>query len=319
MYSPTTRLLTVLELLQARRQLTGAELAERLEVDGRTVRRYITMLQDMGVPVEATRGRYGAYRLRSGFNLPPLLFTDDEAQAVAMGLLVARSMGLTGDPAAVEGALAKIERVLPADLREQVRAMSDTLVLDVPVSAPVTAEDAVPILSRAVQGCTSVWLRHQGRDGDRPTERVVDPYGLVYRNGTTYLAGYCHLREDVRVFRLDRVLSVEPRDGVFERPAGFDPLEHVLRTLATTPREWQVEALLKTSLDHARRRVPAGVATLAETPDGVMLRCHTEDLDWFARVLLWLRCPLVVQQPPELRDALARLADEAEEMARGGC
>ena len=95
MYHPTTRVLTVLELLQARGRLTGRELAERLEVDLRTVRRYVTMLQDLGIPVEAERGRHGGYRLRPGFRLPPLLFTDDEALAIMLGLLAARRLGLS--------------------------------------------------------------------------------------------------------------------------------------------------------------------------------------------------------------------------------
>ena len=94
MYHPTTRVLAVLELLQSRQRVRGAELAERLEVDGRTVRRYVTVLQDLGIPVESERGRYGAYRLRPGFKLPPLMFSDQEALAVVLGLLAARRLGL---------------------------------------------------------------------------------------------------------------------------------------------------------------------------------------------------------------------------------
>src|ERR687891_436879 len=118
MYQPTTRLLTVLELLQARPYLTGADLARRLEVDGRTVRRYVMMLQDMGIPVEANHGRYGGYRLRPGYKLPPLMFTEEEALAVTLGLLAARRIGLALTAPAVEGALAKIDRVLPIAVGE---------------------------------------------------------------------------------------------------------------------------------------------------------------------------------------------------------
>src|SRR5687767_9627859 len=103
MYFPATRVLTVLELLQARGRMSGPELAARLEVDTRTVRRYITMLQDLGIPVEAERGRYGTYRLRPGFKLPPLLFTDDEALALTLGLLLARRLELAMAAPAVEG------------------------------------------------------------------------------------------------------------------------------------------------------------------------------------------------------------------------
>src|SRR5207253_9212175 len=122
MYFPTTRVLSVLELLQAHQRLSGPDIAERLEVNPRTVRRYITMLQDLGIPVEAERGRYGAYRLRPGFKLPPLMFTEDEALALTLALLAARRLGLTSPAAAVEGPLAKIERVLPLTSRQRLQA-----------------------------------------------------------------------------------------------------------------------------------------------------------------------------------------------------
>lgn len=130
MYHPTTRVLTVLELLQARGRLSGPELAERLEVDLRTVRRYVTMLQDLGIPVEAARGRHGGYRLRPGFRLPPLVFSDDEALALTLGLLSARRLGLATDAVTAEGALAKLERVLPPDVRARVAAVQETLTID---------------------------------------------------------------------------------------------------------------------------------------------------------------------------------------------
>src|SRR3989441_8843941 len=130
MYHPTTRVLTVLELLQAHRQMSGPKLAERLEVDVRSVRRYITMLQDLGIPIEAERGRYGNYRLMRGFKLPPLMFTEDEALALTLGLLAARKLGLAVAAPAVEGALAKGERGLPTALGGRVQAVHETLVFD---------------------------------------------------------------------------------------------------------------------------------------------------------------------------------------------
>src|SRR5262245_31900824 len=123
MYSPTTRLLTVLELLQSYGHMSGAEIARRLEVDRRTVRRYIVMLQDMGIPVEGERGPYGAYSLRRGYKLPPLLFTDAEAIALTLGLLAMREFRFPVDVAAVEGALAKTERVMPEELIHQIRGL----------------------------------------------------------------------------------------------------------------------------------------------------------------------------------------------------
>src|SRR4030095_3022241 len=131
MYSPTTRLLTVLELLQSYKQMSGTEIARRLEIDGRTVRRYIVMLQDMGIPVEAERGPYGAYQLHRGFKLTPLMFTDTEAIALTLGLLAIREFRFPVDVAAVEGALAKTERVMPEKLFHQARALQEAITFNV--------------------------------------------------------------------------------------------------------------------------------------------------------------------------------------------
>jgi predicted DNA-binding transcriptional regulator YafY len=315
MYYPTTRVLTVLELLQSRARMSGPELAARLEVDVRTVRRYITMLQSLGIPIEAGRGRYGAYRLRPGFKLPPLTLTEDEALAVVLGLLAARRLGLAATAPDVEGALAKIERVLPVALRERVQAVQETLVLAVARKEGIAAErDVVLTLSAATQKSQRVRLHYQSFDGSA-TEREVDPYGLAYRAGRWYLAGYCHLREDVRVFRLDRVGSAEPLDETFTRPAGFDTLAVVERGIANVPGAWEVVALLCMPVDEARMRIPAVVGHLEETPDGVLLRCYTQQLEWVAHFLAGLGCPVVVREPPELHVALRELAARIAAMA----
>src|SRR5690348_4993803 len=185
MYFPTTRVLTILELLQSRQQLSGPELAKRLEVNIRTVRRYITMLQDLGIPIEGERGRHGSYQLRPGFKLPPLMFTEDEALALTLGLLAARRLGLTVAAPAVEGALAKIERVLPTALRERVQAVQETLVLDVTPAGVTPTTEIVSTLSTAAQQGHRVWMRYQSWQSE-PTERAVDLYGLVYRSGFWY-------------------------------------------------------------------------------------------------------------------------------------
>src|SRR5215468_8124038 len=126
-YRPTARVLTLLELLQSHERMTGAELARRLEVDVRTVRNYVQTLTDLGIPVEAERGRYGAYRLRPGYKLPPLIFTEDEALALTLSLLVAKESGLAQVAPAFDGALAKIERVLPATTRARIQAVEQTV------------------------------------------------------------------------------------------------------------------------------------------------------------------------------------------------
>src|SRR6185436_19481706 len=151
MYSPTTRLLTVLELLQSYKQMSGSELARRLEVDRRTVRRYIVMLQDMGIPVEAERGPYGAYQLARGFKLPPLMFTDAEAVALTLGLIAIREFHFPVDVAAVEGALAKTERVMPEKLFNQARGLQEAISFNVWLPAMQPQQDFVTQLSVAVR------------------------------------------------------------------------------------------------------------------------------------------------------------------------
>ena len=308
MYHPTTRVLAVLELLQAHQRLSGPELAERLEVDLRTVRRYVTMLQDLGIPVEAERGRYGGYRLRPGYKLPPLMLTDDEALAVTLGLQAARRLGLAVAAPAVEGALAKVERVLPPAVRRRVAAVQETLVIDITPRREQPTSATVVALSAAADERRRVWLRYASARGEE-TERAVDPYGLVYLNGRWYVAGHCHLRQDLRVFRLDRIVQVEPREESFVRPPDFDSLAFVHHSLATMPETWRVEVLLQTTLEEARRWVPPHAATLEATPEGVVLRDYADCLDWMARMLVSLGCPFVVREPPELREALRSLAE----------
>jgi predicted DNA-binding transcriptional regulator YafY len=314
MYHPTTRVLTVLELLQARGRIGGPELATRLEVNIRTVRHYITLLQDLGIPIEAERGRGGGYRLRPGFKLPPLMFTEDEALALTLGLMSARRLGLTAAAPAVEGALAKVERVMPATLRERIQAVQETLVIDGSSFYDAPAGGMVLTFSVATQQRRRIQMRYRARD-DRETERALDPYGVVFFDGRWFTAGYCHLREGLRTFRLDRVLQAELREESFARPDGFDSLAYVARSLANAPGAWSVEVLLETTLDEARQRVPAALAILEPQPDGVALRCHVENLDWIARYLVGLGFPLIVRRPNELREALRRLAAEISAMA----
>src|SRR5215208_7282824 len=171
MYHPTTRVLTTLELLQSRPRLSGRELAERLEVDQRTVRRYVTMLQDLGIPVESERGRHGAYRLRPGFRLPPLVFSDDEALALTLGLLSARRLGLVTNAATVEGALAKLDRALPPDVRARVSAVQETLTIDQARGQALPATTTVMALAAAVQESRRVLMRYESAKGEL-TERL---------------------------------------------------------------------------------------------------------------------------------------------------
>lgn len=314
MYHPTSRVLTVLALLQAHQQLSGPELAARLEVDVRTVRRYVAMLQDMGVPVEASTGRFGGYTLRPGYRLPPLMFSDDEALALALGLLLARRAGLADAAPATEGALAKLGRVLPAALGAQVQALQAALALDGTPADPAVAPAILARLSLAVHGRRPVQIRYVGK-GD-PTERVVEPYGVVRHGGRWYTVGYCHLRGDVRVFRLDRIMAVQPHDGTFSPPAGFDSLAEVQRSFASIPDRWDIAVVLHMPLAEARTRLPGGMALLEPHSDGTLIRASLDRLDLPAQVLAGLGATFVVLEPPELRDALIQHAATIAACAR---
>ena len=188
-YSPVTRLFTLLDLLQSRPGVTAAYLAERLEVEARSVRRYVTMLQDLGIPVEAVRGRYGGYRLRPGFKLPPLMWTEEEAVAVTLGLQAIHQLGLSQTVPTVEGALAKVERVLPQTLRERVQAVQEAVVLDLISRSRLEPSTYMIPLSLAASQRKRVWMRYQARPGEE-REREFDCYGLVYHHDRWYAVAY---------------------------------------------------------------------------------------------------------------------------------
>ncbi len=314
MYHPTTRVLTILELLQSHRALSGPEIAERLEVDIRTVRRYVAMLQDLGIPVEGERGRYGRYRLRPGFKLPPLMFNEDEALAITLGLLITRRIGMGVAAPAVEGALAKVEQVMPDTLRQRVRAIQDTLIMDIKPSNAPPESDVVLALSTSIQARRRVWLKYRAYAGEQ-SEREFDPYGLVFRDTFWYTVGWCHLRNALRTFRVDRILEIAPREATFTPPEHFDSLREVEKAIARTPGMWWVDVLLDTDLATVDARVPRELSTLEEEPGGVALRCYVQDIDWFAVFVLRIGVPFVIREPDELRAALRRLAERATEMA----
>jgi predicted DNA-binding transcriptional regulator YafY len=324
MSHPATRVLTVLELLQSRARLSGSELADRLDVDPRTVRRYVTALQDLGVPVESEPGRYGGYQLRPGYKLPPMMFNEEEALALILGLLASRRAGLLDAAPAVEGALAKIDRVLPDQLRGRVQAVQGALAFT-PLRDYSDASNPNVLLglSEAAQENRRVWLRY--RAADEVTERTIDPYGVVVHRGRWYTVGWCHLREDIRMFRLDRIQVLEPRDETFSKPLDFNCVEYVLESLATAQWGWPIEVELELSMDEARRRVAPDMGTLEPMREGVLLRTRADGLDFMARSLVQIDCPFRILHPPELRDAvrllarqLSRYARRSERRSRGG-
>ncbi|MBL8298311.1 MAG: YafY family transcriptional regulator [Rhodanobacteraceae bacterium] len=304
MSHPASRVLTVLELLQAHGRLSGSELAQRLQVDVRTARRYIRVLEDIGIPITAERGRYGAYSLVPGFKLPPLMFGDDEALALALGLLAARSLGLADAAPAVASAQAKLERVMPATLQRRVRAVAETVTLDLSHTPTTTGSEALLALSTAAQSQRSVRLDYRAADG-ATSRREFDTYGLTWRGGRWYALGHCHLRRDLRSFRLDRIVSVVPIDRSFGRPPNFDAAAQLELSLANLPRAIAVELLLETDLAGVQAEQLGNIGVFVAHSDGVLLRTRTDSLDWFARQLARLPFAFTILEPEELRSALA--------------
>ncbi|MBC8160441.1 MAG: YafY family transcriptional regulator [Roseiflexaceae bacterium] len=314
MYQPATRVLTVLELLQAHPCLSARQLANRLEVSTRTVRHYIQMLQDLGIPVEGERGRNGGYRLRPGFKLPPLMFSEDEAVALTLGLLTARRFGLSVAAPSVEGALAKIERVLPEQVRQRVQAVQQTIIINATSPYVAPASETLLTLSGAARNLRRVHMRYATWDGVE-SEREFDTYGVVHHDGRWYAAGFCHLRSDTRVFRLDRMRSVTLQDQHFERPQTYAVLAEVLHSIAQTPGRWTVEAVLHTTIEQARSIVPPSFGLLEAHERGVLMRCYVQQLDWIALFLAGLACDCTILGPAQLREALRDLALRAQSLA----
>ncbi len=317
MYSPTMRLLAVLELLETYGSVSGPDIARRLEVDPRTVRRYIVTLQDMGIPIAAERGPYGSYRLQRGSRMPPLIFNDSEASAVILGLMAMRHMHFPLDAAAVEGALAKTERLLPETLSRYVNDLKELIKIHSPSYFPaanIAHGDFVQLLGRAIQKHRRAVLTYSSRTG-ATTAREVDLYGLVLVAGTWYAAGYCHLRRDLRTFRVDRILSIETTETAFDRPPDFDMLNYVLDSIEHSRTNFEVEVLLNIPMEHARGLFASEAHLLEAAGEGVLYRLSTSRLDWVALSLLAKDVSFTIRNPPELYEEFRRIAAKAAEVA----
>ena len=310
MPGPTARLLELLELLQTQPVLTGREIADRLRIDPRTARRYVEALQELGIPVEGQRGVGGGYRIRPGYRLPPLMLTDDEAVAVALGVQAAGRLGLSGSPEAAEGALAKIRRVLPDGLRRQVEALEATLDFTSRArkAAPVRG-NTVLLLADAIRRRRRVRGTYRAFSGDE-TRRELSAHGLVVHSGRWYLAAHDHLRDDMRTFRVDRMRRLRAiAESALDPPDGFDAVAYVSTSLARVPWRWEVEVVLDLPVDEAASRVPATLAELVDDEGTTVLRMRVGSLDWMASVLAGLGCDFAVRRPEELRASVRALGE----------
>jgi predicted DNA-binding transcriptional regulator YafY len=314
MYDPSMRVLTVLELLQAKEQISGAELARQLEVSSRTVQRYIARLQDLGFPVESSRGVGGSYRLKPGFRLPPMMFSTEEALALSLGLEALAHLGLTDFTPAMQTAKGKLERVLPKATRQQVQDMQAALGLEASTWVVPTNAEVVIGLAKAMQAQQPVAFAYTSFEGQL-SQREVEPYGVLHHERRWYMVGHCRTRQALRVFRADRMGKLETLEGSFVPPNSFDPRAFLLESLPFAASKWQIEVWLDLPPDEARWRLYDHQVLLEAEGDGTRLRCGTGDLEWFAAVLLKLQCEFQIRQPKELREALVELGERAKRLA----
>ncbi len=308
MATPAGRLLALLSLLQSRPHWTATELAERLSTTPRTVRRDVTRLRDLGYPVNAEPGRAGGYQLGAGGVLPPLLLTDDEAVAVAIGLRAAASLGVAGHDDAAIAALAKLEQVLPTRLRDRVRALNASTVL-VAVASGGRPQVNAEVLLTLAQGCRRSERIHFAYEdkGGNATSRRVEPYSLVSADHRWYLVAHDLDRVDWRTFRVDRMGGPELTGHRFRRGEEPDAASMVLEGVALAAYDWQAEVLLLADLETAAAEVAPTVGTLTPTTGGTLLRVGANDLDWIARYLVGMPFAFEVRDPPELQAELRAL------------
>jgi predicted DNA-binding transcriptional regulator YafY len=322
MTRPTARVLALLEILQAGGTRTAAELADRLGVDERTVRRYVDHLLDLDVPVRAERGRYGGYHVASGYRMPPLMLTDDEALAVLFGLVAGQRAGLVATSApSAEAAAAKVRRVLPEALRRRLDALLATADFTASARAATPPETVVLLtLAEAARDRRPVDIDYIDREGHR-SKRTVHPYGIVAHSGRWYVTGEDSIRRDVRTFRLDRIEIATTLPGSFEVPEDFDPIDRLLTGLAEAPYRHEVSLRVQGTLEQVRARLPAALATVREIPteppptpgattvdEWVRVRMRAERLDWIPALLASLGRPFVIEHPDALRDEVRDFA-----------
>jgi predicted DNA-binding transcriptional regulator YafY len=206
--------------------------------------------------------------------------------------------------------------VMPSELKGRVRALTETITFKQnasPVSSP--REPVLSTMSGAAQLQQRVHIHYHSDQGE-DTERDFDPYGLTYYQQRWYAVGYCHLRRDLRSFRLDRITDVLLSDTPFKRPDGFDPLTYVMRAIATMPRQYSFELLLKTDLDRAHREVFDVLGVLETCNEGVILRGSVEDLDWLARQISIFSFDFVVHSPTELKEELEKHSAKLSTLAK---
>jgi predicted DNA-binding transcriptional regulator YafY len=313
MMETSARLLRLLSLLQARPDWPGADLADRLEVTVRTLRRDVQKLRTLGYPVHAAPGVAGGYRLGAGAALPPLLLDDDEAVAVALSLRTAASHAVTGVGEASVRALAKLEQVLPSRLRERAIAISHATV---PLTLPGAAVDA-GVLTAIARACRNreriVFGYRRGLDSDL-TERRVEPHRLVQAGYRWYLVALDLERDDWRTFRADRIESPHLTGIRFEPRDPPDAAAFVAKAVTTAPYRYQARVLVHAPAEDVAAQVPPTTAFVeAVSAASCLLTSGSDSLDSLAFHIAMLGFDVHVLEPPELAE---RMHDLGERLLR---
>ncbi|MEJ3745692.1 YafY family protein [Actinomycetes bacterium KLBMP 9797] len=307
------RLLRLLSLLQTPREWPGSELAERLDVSLRTIRRDVERLRDLGYPVRATMGAIGGYRLVAGAAMPPLLLDDEEAVAIAVGLRAAAGQAVAGIEEASVRALAKLEQVLPSRLRHRVGALGAATVPMITWQAPTVEPETLTLLGGAITAQERLRFRYRSHDGAE-NARLVEPHRLVSAGRRWYLVAYDNERADWRIFRVDRI--AEPRRTGVRVPArtlpAADAAAFVAAKMSALAPTYSAVATLHAPYAELVGRVGDAPGDLTPVDDrSCRLRSHTDTLEWLALRLVTLGCEFEVHEPPELVDYLRALAARA--------
>ena len=309
MTTTSSRLLELLALLQARRDWPGSELADRLGVSRRTIRRDIERLRDLGYPVESLAGPSGGYRLRAGTAMPPLLLDDDEAIAIAVGLRTAARASVTGIEETAVRALVKLEQVLPAHLRRRVAALG-AATISPPMGGPTVDPRHLTAIAAACRDTERLRFAYRRRDG-ADSRREVEPYSLVNLGRRWYLVAWDRGREDWRTFRVDRISRPAPAGARFvprSLPAR-DAAEYVRHSITGGPNRLEARVTLLVPADHFADRAAWHWGAI-EPIDAVTCEYRTsdDDLGWMAMRILSLGVDFEVHEPPELAEYLRLLA-----------
>jgi predicted DNA-binding transcriptional regulator YafY len=302
------RLLQVLALLETQPWWRGDELAERLDVTPRTVRRDLARLRDLGYPIDAVTGPHGGYRLGAGGRLPPLVLDDEEAVVIALTLRASAGEGASGLESAALAALTKLDRVMPPRLRERVGALRAVTVQLRPRSdLPPVDADALVTLALACNRPERLRFAYRDAAG-RDSDRFVEPYRLVFTDRRWYLVAFDRDRDDWRSFRVDRMTGLSPTGVPFQHRATPDAAAMVARGVSVAAYDTWAVVRVHADPEWARQLVPPTVGVAEASDDASTTFRIGGDPDWIARYLAGLDAPFDIIEPDAVRAELRKLA-----------